>query len=222
MLESLRSSQEQQQRLIADAGHEFRTPLTALRTNIETLLRRSDQLSAEQRDELLAAALDESLQLAALAEELVDLATDSQSPMEETTEIDLAEVAQTVARRFTQRSGVQFQVSGTSVPVTGRSAQLERALSNLVDNAMKWSPSGAGVEIVVDGRTVSVRDHGPGIPEADLEHIFERFHRSVEARTTPGSGLGLAIVKHIVTAHGGTVFARNLPRGGAEVGFTLT
>jgi signal transduction histidine kinase len=221
MLESLRSSQEQQQRLIADAGHEFRTPLTALRTNIETLLRRSDQLSAEQRDELLAAALDESLQLAALAEELVDLATDSQSPTEETTQLDLAEVAQTVARRFTQRSGVQIEVTGTSVPVTGRSAQLERALSNLVDNAIKWSPSGAGVEIVVGGRTVSVRDHGPGIPEADLELIFERFHRSVEARTTPGSGLGLAIVEHIVTAHGGTVFARNLRRGGAEVGFSI-
>jgi len=105
--------------------------------------------------------------------------------------------------------------------VVGRPPELQRAISNLVDNAVKWSPVDGTVEIELTNRTVTVRDRGPGIPEADLPHVFERFHRAVEARSTPGSGLGLAIVEHIVTAHGGSVFAHNREGGGAEVGFTL-
>jgi two-component system, OmpR family, sensor histidine kinase MprB len=217
----LRSSREQQGRLIADAGHEFRTPLTALRTNLETLVRRGAELTDEQQRELLTAALAESSELADLAAELVDLATDPTLRDEPSVPLDLAELAETVARRYIQRSGLPIHVTGSAERVNGRWSDLERAVSNLVDNAVKWSPPDAPIEIHLDGSTLSVRDRGPGIPELDLPHVFERFHRSIEARSTPGSGLGLAIVEHIVTTHDGRVFARNRPEGGAEVGFTL-
>jgi two-component system, OmpR family, sensor histidine kinase MprB len=221
MLASLRTAREQQGRLIADAGHEFRTPLTALRTNLETLVRRGAELTDEQQRELLTAALAESSELADLAAELVDLATDPTLRDEPSVPLDLAELAETVARRYIQRSGLPIHVTGSAERVNGRWSDLERAVSNLVDNAVKWSPPDAPIEIHLDGSTLSVRDRGPGIPELDLPHVFERFHRSIEARSTPGSGLGLAIVEHIVTTHDGRVFARNRPEGGAEVGFTL-
>lgn len=221
MVESLRSSRDQQQRLVADAGHEFRTPLTALVTNIDTLLRRDPSLTPEQRRELLEAAAEETTQLSTLATELVDLATDAALRTETSTDIDLGELALAVADRYTRRTGLQIIVRGESDTVIGRANELERAISNLVDNAVKWSDPAVPIEIVLEGRTLTVADRGPGIPEADLPRVFERFHRSIEARSTAGSGLGLAIVEHIVTAHGGTVFARNREGGGAEVGFVL-
>lgn len=220
MVDSLRASREQQRRLVADAGHEFRTPLTALHTNLETLLRRYDQLEPGVREQLLRAALAESTELAKLATELVDLAADAARDLP-VSQVDLSEVAATVANRFAQRSGLRIDVEGEADPVQGREPDLERALANLVDNAVKWSPPDGSIRIVLDATTVSVLDQGPGIPEDDLPHVFERFHRAVDARTTPGSGLGLAIVEHVVTAHGGEVFARNRADGGAEVGFRL-
>ena len=102
-----------------------------------------------------------------------------------------------------------------------RPLQLERAVSNLIDNARKWSPPDTPIEIIVNGRSIRVRDHGPGIGEDDLPHVFDRFYRSVDARATPGSGLGLAIVETIVEGHGGTVSVSNHPDGGAVVGFTF-
>ena len=221
MLTSLRQSREQQQRLVADAGHEFRTPLTALITNIDTLLRRDTVLTPEQRRELLTAAMEETTQLATLATELVDLAADTGPRSETLTSVDLEELAAGVARRFATRTGHRIEVIGPGGRVTGRPHQLERAISNLVDNATKWSPVDQTVEIAVDGGTVTVMDRGPGIGDSDLPHVFERFHRAVESRSTPGSGLGLAIVEHVVASHGGAVFARNRAGGGAEVGFRL-
>lgn len=221
MVDSLRASREQQRRLVADAGHEFRTPLTALHTNLETLLRRHDQLTPTERDQLLRAALDESSELAHLATELVDLASAASREVP-VTEVDLGEIATTVASRFAQRSGLEIGVEGEGAPIQGRAADLERALANLVDNAVKWSPPNGTVRIVLANTTVSVLDQGPGIPSEDLPHIFERFHRAVDARSRPGSGLGLAIVEQIVSAHGGEVFARNRTEGGAEVGFRLS
>ncbi|MCY4370858.1 MAG: ATP-binding protein [bacterium] len=219
MLAALSTSRQEQQRLVSDAGHEFRTPITALTTNLELLRRQRDRISGEQRDELIDAALAESNQLADLAAELVDLASDVHQAGEPTTAIDLESLAYGVADRFRHIGWMTIEVSGVGTTVTGRRLQLERALGNLVDNATKWARS--TVEIVLQGSTVSVRDDGPGVPEEDLSNIFRRFYRSDEARTTPGSGLGLAIVEHLVRAHGGTVFARNLAGGGAEIGFSL-
>jgi len=219
MLSSLSASRQEQQRLVSDAGHEFRTPITALKTNLETLLRQDRSLSGSQRLAIAEAALTQSDQLGALATELVDLATDVHHHDEELTEIDLGELAADVAQRFRGVDHKAVVVSGEGAVPRGRRSQLERALGNLVDNAVKWSA--ARVEISVEGGTVVVIDDGPGIPEGDIPHIFRRFYRSRQARGTPGSGLGLAIVEHLVTAHGGTVFARNQPDGGAAIGFRL-
>lgn len=221
MLTSLRTSREQQQRLVSDAGHEFRTPLTALKTNLETLGRSSNKLTAPQRRELIAAALSEADELTHLSTELIDLATDIRHAYEDPVEVDLAEVVEAAAARYVSRHPGRIEVVGTGSTVVARRSQLERAVGNLVDNALKWSPPDGEIRIRLDGTRIEVRDHGPGIPDADLPHVFERFYRSVEARTKPGSGLGLAIVQHVVAAHGGEVFAYNHSDGGAVVGFRL-
>lgn len=205
--------------MVSDAGHEFRTPITALKTNLETLLRQDRSLSDVQRLEIAEAALTQSDQLGDLATELVDLATDVHHHDEDLTEIDLGELAVDVAQRFRGASDKEIVVSGEGRVLKGRRSQLDRALGNLVDNAVKWSS--ARVEISIEGGTVILTDDGPGIPEEDLPYVFRRFYRSPQARATPGSGLGLAIVEHLVVAHAGTVFARNRAGGGAEVGFDL-
>ena len=219
MLTSLRVSRQEQQRLVSDAGHEFRTPITALKTNLEVLRRQNDRLTEEERDELIEAALRESNQLARLAVELVELTSDVRHAAEPIQEVDLRALAQELRSRYTRLPDKEVTVSGRSTVVAGRPTQLGRAMSNLVDNGIKWAEH--RVEIVLEERTVTVRDDGPGIPEEDQPHVFRRFYRSVEARSTPGSGLGLAIVDHLIGAHGGKVFARNSVDGGAEVGFTL-
>lgn len=219
MLDSLRASRREQQRLVSDAGHEFRTPITALKTNLEVIRRRGDRIEEEERTELIEAALRESNQLARLASELVDLTSDVRHAAEPVGEVDLTALAVELRSRYNQLGGAQVTVSGRGAVVTGRPAQLERAGGNLVDNALKWADR--RVEIVLEGTTFTVRDDGPGVPEDDLPHVFRRFYRSAEARSMPGSGLGLAIVDHLIGAHGGSVFARNSDGGGAEVGFTL-
>jgi two-component system sensor histidine kinase MprB len=221
MLGSLERSRRQQQQLVSDAGHELRTPLTALRTNLETLRRRSAELSEPQRDELLDAAITEVGELSTLSAELVDLASDSRRSEEAEDDLDLRALVETVADRFRHRVAQPIEVSGKGATVIGRRSQLERAVSNLIDNAQKWSPADSAIQISVEGTRVVVRDHGPGIPEADLPHVFDRFYRAVGARTTPGSGLGLAIVKAIVEGHGGRTIVGNDPDGGAQVGFEL-
>ena len=104
----------------------------------------------------------------------------------------------------------------------GVPASIERAVGNLLDNAIKWSPDGGTVEVAVHDGRVIVRDQGPGIAEEDLPHVFDRFYRSPAARGTPGSGLGLAIVRQIARAHGGDVRATRAEGGGTQVELTLT
>ena len=161
-------------------------------------------------------------ELANLTAELVDLATDRGVVDEPESSIDLYDVAREVARRAERRSGRSITVTDNGRnPVNGRLAQIQRAITNLVDNAIKYSPEGSPVEIDVDGGHLRVRDHGPGIAEGDRPHVFERFYRAIEARSAPGSGLGLSIVAQTVEQHGGTVFVDNAPDGGAIVGFDL-
>ena len=219
MLDSLRASRREQQRLVSDAGHELRTPMTALKTNLEVIRRRGDRINEEERTELIEAALRESDQLARLASELVDLTSDVRHTAEPVQAVDLTALAADLGVRYRKLGDVEVTVSGRGGLVAGRPTQLERAAGNLVDNAVKWAER--RVEIALEGTTFTVRDDGPGIPEDDLPNVFRRFYRSTEARSMPGSGLGLAIVDHLISAHGGTVFARNSDDGGAEVGFTL-
>lgn len=226
MLQALSKSKEQQQRLVQDAGHELRTPLTSLRMNVD-VLRRHEDLTEEMRTRLLDDLNRDTEELAQLVEEILTLATDPittavVAPMER---FDLGVLIHDVSERARRRTGRAIEIigvdTGQSSEVTGQRALIERAVTNLLDNAVKFDRSQATIEVELQGGTITVRDHGPGIPEADLEHVFSRFHRAVEARTLPGSGLGLAIVADVARLHGGSCFARNRVGGGAEVGMTV-
>jgi len=218
MLSALASSRAQQRRLVADAGHELRTPLTSLRTNID-LLSRANEMPAADRAEVLADTRLELEELSALAAELLDLA--AEAPPEASVELRLDEIVGEVVERFRGRTGREVTLEAAPVPAAGKPIGLARAVSNLLNNAHKWSPPGGKIEVRVEGGRVEVRDHGSGIDPADLPRVFERFFRSAGARGTPGSGLGLAIVQQTAEEHGGRAFAVNAPGGGALVGFEI-
>jgi two-component system sensor histidine kinase MprB len=221
MLEALAGSRRQQHQLVMDASHELRTPLTTLRTNIELLARTRD-LDAGQQDELLQAAKVELEELSALVTELVDLATERRIEDQDREDVDLGDLTAGVVERARRRYGrpVELDVRAAAT-VRAVPTLLERAISNLLDNADKFSPRTAPIEVTVQGSEVAVRDHGPGIPEHERVRVFDRFYRADDARTMPGSGLGLAIVQQVVTEQGGTVTAEAAPSGGALLRITL-
>ncbi|MEZ5281057.1 MAG: HAMP domain-containing sensor histidine kinase [Acidimicrobiales bacterium] len=215
MLGALQQSREQQERLVYDASHELRTPLTSLRTNIE-LLKRADSLTPEQRAPILDDVLFELDELTALVSELVDLATD-QHREGEAERIDLAELTAMVVERHRRRSPVVIELEAQPSSIVGVPALVERAVSNLIDNAIKFSPADATVYVVVAGGAVEVSDEGPGIDPADRSSVFERFWRAPNARTLPGSGLGLSIVAQVAESHGGTAQVIDGATSGATV-----
>ncbi len=219
MLASLASLRAQQQHLAEDAGHELRTPLTSLRTNVD-ILRRHEVLPAPTRARVLGALDSELSELTALVDELVELSSDRHrdEPVEE---VRLDEVVQEVVERARQRSSRDITLRAEPCTVHGQPRALGRAVSNLVDNALKFSPTSAPVEVDVRSGRTEVRDHGPGLSPEDLPRVFDRFYRSAGARSKPGSGLGLAIVSHVAEANGGHAFAGNHPEGGAVIGFEL-
>ncbi|MFF3940652.1 sensor histidine kinase [Streptomyces phaeofaciens] len=227
MLGRLAQSEEDQRRLVQDAGHELRTPLTSLRTNI-SLLRRIDELPPDTRDELVADLTQEARELTDLVNELVDLAA-GQSDNEPPRTLDLADIAEEVAGAVRRRTGRQILVTASGDTTTdGRPHMLQRAVSNLVENATKFDREGrAPVEIAVKGPArpgvvrVEVLDRGPGIAEAELTRVFDRFYRAADARSLPGSGLGLSIVREVALSHGGTPFAFRRAGGGSVIGFTV-
>jgi two-component system sensor histidine kinase MprB len=218
MLTALASSRDAQQRLVQDAGHELRTPLTSLRTNI-AVLRRHDDLPEETTHRVLDQVDDEAHELTDLVNELVELATDRRDE-EEPTEIDLGEVVRRAVTRAERRTGREIRVHADDSRAIARANSIDRAVSNLLDNANKFAPDGPIDVTVSDGR-VEVADRGPGIDPADADHVFDRFFRATSARRKPGSGLGLAIVRDAAEAHGGRVFAENRDGGGARIGFVL-
>ncbi|MBK9179153.1 MAG: HAMP domain-containing histidine kinase [Acidimicrobiales bacterium] len=220
MLAALARSRDAQQRLVQDAGHELRTPLTSLRTNV-AVLRRYDALPPAERARLLADLDGETRELAALVDELVELATEQRGDEAED-DVELGALVERVAERARRRSGRTVLVDADGSALVGRPGALERAVSNLVDNAAKFGGGDrAPIEVTVRRGRVTVCDRGPGIDPADLPHVFDRFYRAVPARSRPGSGLGLAIVRDVAEAHGGHVFAEAREGGGACVGFEV-
>lgn len=226
MLLALDASRERQRRLVADAGHELRTPLTSLRTNID-LLSQSDAggaegtggpvLSPAARAEMLDDIRSQIDELTTLVGDLTELARDV-PPESVVAEVELSEVLDHALQRVRLRApGVTFDAVAHPWWVTGDAAALERAITNLLDNAAKWSPAGGRVTCrLVDG-VLTVDDDGPGIAEEDRPHVFERFWRAQESRTMPGSGLGLAIVAQTADRHAGSVEALASPSGGARL-----
>jgi two-component system sensor histidine kinase MprB len=232
MLSALAQSRDRQRRLVGDAGHELRTPLTSVRTNLD-LLAQADQrggLRPEDRRQLLDDVRAQMDELTTLIGDLTELARDT--PQVRNTElIELSNVVEDAVMKVRRRApGLEWDVQITPFPVWGDEQLLGRAVTNLLDNAAKYStpedatqrsdgrPVGRVSVQLLDG-VLTVTDSGPGIAESDLPHVFERFYRSSEARSRPGSGLGLAIVKHAAEQHGGMIYARNVPGGGAQ--FTL-
>ncbi|MCW2788583.1 MAG: two-component sensor histidine kinase [Aeromicrobium sp.] len=224
MLQALDASQERQRQLVADAGHELRTPLTSLRTNIELIGQAADNterhLTDEQRHEIMGDVRAQLEELTTLVGDLVELARDE--PLSRDPEpLDLADVVtQAVDRVRLRAQEVEVEVDLTPWMVIGEPQLLERAITNLLDNAAKWSPPGGTIRVTLREGRVTITDEGPGIAAEDLPHIFDRFYRSSEARTLPGSGLGLSIVKRAAERHGGTVEVSSPPEGGTV--FTLT
>ncbi|WP_233444689.1 sensor histidine kinase [Streptacidiphilus albus] len=219
MLGRLARSKDDQRRLVQDAGHELRTPLTSLRTNIAALPK-LDLLPEESRYALLDDLQTETRELTVLVNELVELAADRREA-EEPTEVDLGALAERVADLARRRSGREIVVAARPAFVSGRPQALQRALTNLVENAAKFATGDSQILVRVESGRVAVLDRGPGIDEGDLDRVFNRFYRATRARSLPGSGLGLSIVREVAESHGGRVFARNRPGGGAEIGFTL-
>jgi len=219
MLAALARSKAAQQQLVQDAGHELRTPLTSLRTNVYAL-RRGDELRPEDRARLLDDLESETQELSAIVDEIVELALDERYD-EPSEPVELASVVRRVATRTELRTGRTVRVQADSSVVVGRPRALERVVSNLLGNAAKFDTSGGPIDVAVESGAIVVADHGPGFDPDDLPRVFDRFHRSVSARSLPGSGLGLAIVRDLVEAHGGTVAATNAADGGAMVRVTL-
>jgi two-component system sensor histidine kinase MprB len=223
-MSALDASVHAQRQLVADASHELRTPVTSLRTNIEILQQQGADMQPVEQRRLLDDVVEQIGELTLLMNDLIDLAR-GEEPRVDTEEVRLDALVEEVlerARRNTAGTPLYAQLQPTIV--AGVPARLERAVSNLIDNAVKYSPPGepVQVELLVDRRSrgasiggeLTVRDHGPGISAEDLPHIFDRFYRGAEARGRPGSGLGLAIVRQVVEQHGGSVSAEPAPGGG--------
>jgi len=215
-LDSLERSVEAQRQLVADASHELRTPIASLRANIQTL-EHAERLPAAELEALRADIVAELDELTALVADIVELARGAK-PGGSEDEVRLDEIVESVAHRARARAnGIAIDVSTEPTVVRGAPDRIQRAVSNLVDNALKWSPGDGRVEIDLAGGRLSVRDHGPGFREGDLPYVFDRFYRADNARALPGSGLGLAIVRQAAEAHGGEVEAGNAADGGAVV-----
>jgi two-component system sensor histidine kinase MprB len=214
-LDALERSVVAQRQLVADASHELRTPIASLRANIQTL-GEAERLPAHEREALLADVVAELDELTALVADVVELARGA-APGELTGEVRLDEIVDAVVERARARAGngAEFRVRTEPTLVRGDPGRIHRAVSNLVDNALKWSPPGEPVELSLSDGALTVRDHGPGFADGDLPRVFERFYRADGARGLPGSGLGLAIVRQAAEAHGGSAEAANAPGGGA-------
>jgi two-component system sensor histidine kinase MprB len=212
-MSALDASVHAQRQLVADASHELRTPVTSLRTNIE-ILQRAENTDRDGRRRLLSDVVEQIEELTLLMNDLIDLARGEEPRADaEDMRLDLV-VGEVVDRARKHAPETPLHVELEPMIIVGVPARLERAASNLIDNAVKYSPPGEPVEIHLRGAQLTVRDHGPGISAEDLPHVFDRFYRGAEARRRPGSGLGLAIVRQVADQQGGSVVAEPAPGGG--------
>jgi two-component system sensor histidine kinase MprB len=213
-LDALAASVEAQRNLVADASHELRTPIAVVRANIQ-LLREADRLSPEEQQALRDDIIAELDELTALVSDVVELARGSK-PTRAQDDVRVDAIATDVVERARRRApDLEFSVALQETLVEGEPERIARAISNLVDNARRWSPPGETIEVELADGVLSVRDRGPGFDEHDLPHVFDRFYRAEGARSESGSGLGLAIVRQAAEAHGGWARAANAPGGGA-------
>ena len=212
-MHALDASVHAQRQLVADASHELRTPVTSLRTNIE-ILQQGAVMDPEEHQRLLADVVEQTEELTLLINDLIDLARGEQQHVDfEEVRLD-AVVAEAVERARLHSPGTAIRCDLASTILPGSPERLGRAVNNLIENAVKYSPPGEPVEIELRAGELTVSDHGPGISAADLPHVFDRFYRGLDSRGRSGSGLGLAIVRQVVEQHSGEVSAEAAPGGG--------
>ncbi len=221
-LDALERSVESQRNLVADASHELRTPIASLRANIQVLAD-AERLPLEDQASLRTDIVSELDELTRLVGDVVELArgTEHKGILDD---VFLDEIVRSAVQRAERRSDLLFLVDLEPTILRGEAARIDRAVSNLLDNARKWSPPDQPIRVDLHNGVLTIRDHGPGFEATDLPHVFERFYRADRARKLPGSGLGLAIVRQTAEAHGGNVTADNAPDGGArvQIGFAQT
>ena len=222
MLSALDASRKQQRQLVTDASHELRTPLTSLRTNAE-LLTQNGAMGEAERNQIVADITAQTEEVTTLMDDLIELTHDATAQHEAVVDLDVGAIVTSAVERVRVRAPqVSIDILGLEpTRIRGKPQALERALVNVIDNACKWSPDGAHVEVRLANGTVTVRDHGPGIDGTDLPHVFDRFYRSPAARSSPGSGLGLAIVRQVIDDHGGAVELEATPGGGTTASISL-
>jgi two-component system, OmpR family, sensor histidine kinase MprB len=221
-LDALERSVAAQRHLIADASHELRTPLASLRANIQ-VLQEAERLPAHEREHLRRDVLEELDELTALVGDVVELARGGDSDGgdgggangEPRDDVRLDEIVEHALARARRRNDIRFQAQLEPTLISGHAQRIDRAVSNLLENACKFSPPRGLVEVRLQDGELSVRDHGPGFQQADLPLVFDRFYRARSARKLPGSGLGLAIVRQTAESGGGWAKAENAPGGGA-------
>ncbi len=212
-MRALDSSVRAQRRLVADASHELRTPITSLRANIE-VLQHSPGLPERERERLLSDVVEQLEELTTLINDVIELARGEEpSPVREDVRFDLL-VAETIERARLHAPWARIEEDLRETLLVGDPARLDRAVKNLLDNALKFGSSDAAIEVGLSDGELTVRDHGPGIAASEMPHIFDRFYRGSSARSLPGSGLGLAIVRQVAEAHGGSVSAETASGGG--------
>jgi two-component system sensor histidine kinase MprB len=216
-IRALDESARAQRRLVADASHELRTPVTSLRTNIE-FLQQSPDLAPDEREKLISDVVVQLEELSELVGDLIELARNDEQiaePLEEV-RLDIL-VGEAIERAQLHAPHARFQVNLEKTIVSAVPSRLGRAVNNLLDNAVKFAGTEAPIEVSLHGGELEIRDHGPGIDPEELPHIFDRFFRGSRSRALPGSGLGLAIVRQVVERHSGTVSAAAAPGGGTVV-----
>jgi two-component system sensor histidine kinase MprB len=218
-LDALERSLSAQRQLIADASHELRTPIASLRANIQ-ILEESRRLPQQEQESLRTDIIEELDELTALVGDVVELARGARAESA-LADVRVDEIVAEAVARTRRRGDLRFQLELEPTVVRGEAERVNRAVSNLLENAHKWSPPDGLVEIALHAGVLSVRDHGPGFEQGEVGKVFERFYRAERARKLPGSGLGLAIVRQAAEAHGGYARASNAAGGGAllEVSF---
>lgn len=219
-LDALERSIEAQRQLVADASHELRTPIAALRSNIQIFLD-AERLPRQEREDLQQSILAELDELTQIVADVMELARGSSPELQfEPVELDTI-VRESVERNRRRAPNLRFNLELEPTIVNGVPERIGRAVTNVIDNARKWSPPDGEIEVRLHKGLLTVRDHGPGFGKADLPHVFDRFYRAPRARRMPGSGLGLAIVKQAAESHGGRVEASNAPDDGAVVSLSF-
>lgn len=230
MIARLQESFENVSRFTADASHELRTPLTIIRGELEGIIARA-QLHEGART-ALGTLQEEVERLVTIVQRLFALSRlDAGEAQVERVKFDLARLAAATVDQMSllaEEKGISLQcLPKEPVQVEGDRIRLKQIIVNLVDNAIKYTPDGGAVEVIVSSKNgtafIEVKDNGPGIPESAIPHIFERFYRvdEVHSRDIEGAGLGLAIVRSIITAHGGTVSVRNESKAGCRITVSL-